>query len=160
MRKNAKSAYEGTAAEQEFISLRGDNFIRKATKEENIFEHWDILDKEFGHVDVKAAKRKYRHGPVDNTIWWELRTVKRPPEWKSVDGWGVPNDVARYIAVKAEDFFYLVNPETIINIVRDKCVDYFRGEWGLHTRPNRGDLMTILPLDFIQEHAKYEVKYV
>ena len=78
MMKMNSSFIEGTQSEKEFISLRGSSFIRKATKAEDINEHWDVLDKEFGRVDVKAAKRKYRNGPIDYTIWWELRTVKRP----------------------------------------------------------------------------------
>ena len=51
-KKNASSIREGTAAEKEFIKLRGDNFVRSATREEDIFEHWDVLDKDFGKVDV------------------------------------------------------------------------------------------------------------
>ena len=66
--KNTKSYREGTEAEQEFIYLRGDKFVRAADRNENINEHWDILDSEFGRVDVKAAKRKYRNGPVDYTF--------------------------------------------------------------------------------------------
>jgi len=153
-----KSMREGTEAEQEFIALRGENIVRKATRDEDIHEHWDVLDKEFGRVDVKAAKRKYRNGPVDDTIWWELVTVKRPPQWKSKDGWGVPNSVDRYVAIKTHKYFYLVNPEKIIDTIREKCKEYYRGEWGLHTRPNRGDLMTILPLEFLQEHADYKLE--
>ena len=56
-KRNTKSYLEGTSAEQEFAALRGDNYVRKSTKDEDIHEHWDVLDKEFGRVDVKAAKR-------------------------------------------------------------------------------------------------------
>jgi hypothetical protein len=156
--KNAKSYREGTEAEQEFIYLRGDKFVRAADRNENINEHWDILDSEFGRVDVKAAKRKYRNGPVDYTLWWELKTVKRPPNNESTKGWGVPNGVDRYIAVKTEDYFYLVKPEKVIDEINDKCKEYYRGEFGLHTRPNRGDLMTILPLSFVEKHADHKLK--
>ena len=93
------SFIEGTQSEKDFINLRGSSFIRKSTKDEDINEHWDILDKEFGRVDVKAAKRKYRNGPIDYTIWWELRTVKRPPHWKASLGWGVPNGIDRLIPI-------------------------------------------------------------
>ena len=60
---------QGDKAEQEFIRLRGDNFIRKATFDEDVNEHWDVLDKEFGKVDVKSGKRRSHKGPVDYTIW-------------------------------------------------------------------------------------------
>ncbi len=154
---NTKSYKEGTEAEQEFIKLRGDNFIRPATRDENIFEHWDVLDEKFGKVDVKAAKRKYRNGPIDHTIWWELKTVKRPPTNKSENGWGVPNGIDRYIAVRSPNAFYLVKPEDIIGEIEDKCKEYYRGEFGLHTRPNRGDLLTILPLDLIINKSDHVV---
>ena len=153
-----RSYSEGTAAEREFITLRGDNFIREANWNENVNEHWDVLDKEFGRVDVKAAKRKYRNGPIDYTIWWELKTVKRPPNYESAKGWGVPNDIDRYIAIKTEECFCLIKPEKIIDILREKCKKHYRGEFGLHTRPNRGDLMTILPLSFLQQYADHNLE--
>ena len=156
--KNSQSVYEGTEAEKLFRKLRGDNFVRRATREEDMNEHWDVLDSEFGRVDVKAAKRKFRSGPVDYTIWWELKTVKRPPNWKSKSGWGVPNEVDRLIAVRAEDAFYLVNPSDIIKPLREKCTEYYRGDFGLHSRPDRGDLMTILPLSFIVKNSVGKVR--
>lgn len=157
-RRNYFSYKEGNNAEKEFISLRGDNFIREANRKENIHEHWDVLDKEFGRVDVKAAKRKNRNGPIDYTIWWELRTVKRPPNNEPQKGWGVPNGIERMIAVRSEDSFYLIKPEDIYEDLRSRCVDYFRGEFGLHTRPDRGDLMTILPLDYVIDNSIHVVK--
>lgn len=154
----SKSYREGSAAEQEFIYLRGDSFIRAANKYENIHEHWDVLDSEFGRVDVKAAKRMYRNGPIDYTIWWELRTVNRPPDNKPSKGWGVPNGIDRYIAVRTEGCFYLIKPENIIDKLRARCKQYYRGEFGLHTRASRGDLTTILPLSFVQDNANHILK--
>lgn len=153
-----KSFSEGRSAEKEFISLRGDNFIRKATRNEDIFEHWDVLDKEFGKVDVKAAKRFSRRGPIDYTIWWELRTVYRPPNNESAKGWGVPNGIDRFVAVRGENEYYLINPSDIYEDLQKRCTEYFKGEFGLLTRPGRGDLVTILPLDYVQEHATHVVK--
>jgi len=157
-KRNAFSIREGTAAEKEFIKLRGNNFVRSATRDEDIFEHWDVLDKEFGKVDVKAAKRFERRGPVDYTIWWELRTVKRPPNWKPTKGWGVPNGVDRFVAVRAKEAFYLLDPSDIIDDLRKRCTDYFKGEFGLLTRPGRGDLVTILPLDHVIENSRHTVE--
>jgi len=156
--RNAGNFAEGRAAEEEFISLRGNNFIRKATLDEDRNEHWDVLDKEFGRVDVKAAKRKYRRGPIDFTIWWELRTVKRPPKMQPQKGWGVPNGIDRLIAVRSSDSFYLLKPEDIIEDLRKRCTEYYRGEFGLYTRGEREDLMTILPLNYVKEHARHVVK--
>jgi hypothetical protein len=157
---NHNSFKRGREAEEEFIALRGDNFLRRATKQEDIHEHWDILDKEFGRVDVKAAKGKWRNGGIDHTIWWELKTVKRPPKYVSAKGWGVPNGIDRYIAITTEDSFYLVNPAKVIDKLREKCKKFYRGEFGLHTRDGRGDLTTILPLSFLQEYSDHRLERV
>ncbi len=152
--RNQKSVTEGTDAEKHFISLRGSNFIRKSTREEDIHEHWDVLDKEFGRIDVKAAKRMFRGGDIDHTIWWELKTVNRPPDWKPKKGWGVPNGIDRLIAVRGENAFYLIRPESIIDDLRERCTKYYRGEFGLYGREGRGDLTTILPLWYVEENAE------
>jgi len=149
---------QGNQAEQEFIKLRGDNFIRKANFEEDVNEHWDVLDKEFGKVDVKSGKRRSHKGPVDYTIWWELRTVKRPPDNKPQEGWGVPNGIERMIAVRSEDSFYLIDPEDIIDDLRARCSYKNKGNFCLYSRPGREDLITILPLDYVKEYAKHVVK--
>ena len=149
---------QGNQAEQEFIKLRGKNFIRKATFDEDVNEHWDVLDKEFGKVDVKSGKRRSHKGPVDYTIWWELRTVKRPPDNKPKEGWGVPNGIERLIAVRSEDSFYLIDPEDIIDDLRERCSYKNKGDFCLYSRPGKEDLITILPLDYVKEYAKHVVK--
>lgn len=149
---------QGNQAEQEFIKLRGKNFIRKATFDEDVNEHWDVLDKEFGKVDVKSGKRRSHKGPVDYTIWWELRTVKRPPDNRPKEGWGVPNGIERLIAVRSEDSFYLIDPEDIIDDLRERCSYKNKGNFCLYSRPGREDLITILPLDYVKEYAKHVVK--
>jgi hypothetical protein len=149
---------EGRQAEEYFVKLRGNKIIRKASKEEDMNEHWDYLDEELGKVDVKAAKRKYRGGPIDYTIWWELLTVKRPPKNKPMKGWGVPNKLDRVIAVKSPEGFYILDPVDVYPDLKLKCKGYGRGEFLLHKRPNRGDLMTILPLSYVKEKSKCLIK--
>ena len=148
---------EGKEAENMFIIMRGDNFIRRSNRNEDIHEHWDVLDRELGKVDVKASKRLYRHGDVDDTVWWELKTVKRPPNGKSKKGWGVPNGIDRFIAVKIRDTFLLIKPENIIEDLRKRCTSFYRGEFGLHSRPGRGDLTTILPHSYIYNNYTFGV---
>jgi hypothetical protein len=157
MTRNKQSVIEGDSAENEFANLRKDTFVRLATKEENIFEHWDLMDSELGRIDVKAPKRKHRGGDIDFHIWWELKTVKRPPKWQSVPGWGVPNGIDRLIAIRHTDAYYLINPEDIIEDLRQRCRDYSRKPFGLHARPDRGDLMTTLPIEYVQEHARHKL---
>jgi hypothetical protein len=157
MTRNKQSVIEGDSAENEFANLRKDTFVRLATKEENIFEHWDLMDSELGRINVKAPKRKHRGGDIDFHIWWELKTVKRPPKWQSVPGWGVPNGIDRLIAIRHTDAYYLINPEDIIEDLRQRCRDYSRKPFGLHARPGRGDLMTTLPIEYVQEHARHKL---
>ena len=155
--KNTESVREGTAAEKEFINLRRDTFVRLANREENILEHWDLMDSEFGRVDVKAAKRKHRGGDIDYHIWWELKTVIQKNAWVSAKGWGVPNGIDRLIAVRAEDAYYLIKPEDIIEDLRHKCRDYSSKPFGLYSRPGRGDLLTTLPIEYVIAHRRYKV---
>ena len=159
MTHQSKSRTEGTAAECEFIYLRGSFILRRATRDEDINEHWDVLDSEFGRVDVKAAKRRHRNGVVDFTVWWELMTVNRPPDNKPCIGWGIPNEVERFIAVRIAEGFYLINPSDILEDMRKI---YKRGKRGrlpfcLHGRPGRGDLMTILPRGYVKAKATHFV---
>ena len=51
----------------------------------------------------------------------------------------------------------MVNPANIIEDLRKRCTEYFKGEFGLLSRPGRGDLITILPLDYVKEHASHVV---
>ena len=51
-----------------------------------------------------------------------------------------------------------MNPSDIIKPLREKCTEYYRGDFGLHSRPDRGDLMTILPLSFIVENSVGKVR--
>jgi hypothetical protein len=152
----SQSYNEGNQSESEFIKLRSSNFIRKATKLEDINEHWDVLDKELGRVDVKAAKRLNRYGPVDYTVWWELRTVKRPPDWNPTLGWGVPNGVDRLIAVRVAEGYHLLKPEDLVDDLKSVLArnEYGKEPFKLYGRKDRGDLMTILPLDFIKTKSR------
>lgn len=146
------SIKEGMSAEEEFIALRGDNFVRKADRKEDWYEHWDVLDKELGHIDVKAAKRKYRNGPIDYSIhWWEFKNVS------GRQGWGVPNKVDRFIALRLEDRFILVDPRKVNDVLLSKCTQHFRGPYGLNTRPNRKDLAAMVPVEFFLDYVEHEV---
>jgi len=142
----------GVSAELEFVGLRGDKILRMATRDEDMNEHWDVMDAEFGRVDIKGPKSTHRHGDTDYALWWELRTVNRPTPQK---GWGVPNGIDRMIALRSQKGFHLINPSDIIDDLRARCTKYYKGPFGLHTRPNRGDLMTILPLSYVEENQRH-----
>lgn len=149
-RKYTTSFSEGVNTEQEFIDLLGDTFVRKATRSEDMTEHWDVLDDTFGKVDVKAPKRKYRGGPIDYSIhWWEFKNVL------GRRGWGEPNGTDRLIAFRLEDCFALVDPSTVNDLLLEKCTEHYRGLWGLNTRKGRQDLAAMIPSSFLKENATH-----
>ena len=55
---------------------------------------------------------------------------------------------------------YLIKPEDIIDDLRAKYSFDRIGHFRLMTRPNRGDLITTLPLDYVIEHARHKVEVV
>lgn len=152
----------GKFAEDRFVQLRRSHIIRVANDEENIHEHWDVLDDTFGRIDVKSAKRMHRGGEIDYTVWWELRTVARPPDNKPKAGWGIGNCIRRYIAVRLREGYYLLSPEEVTADLRwmkeNGQLNAGRGEFLLHQRPDRGDLMTILPEAYVREAARHFVR--
>jgi hypothetical protein len=116
-------------------------------------QHWDVMDRELGNIDVKAGKRKYRGGPVDYSIhWWEFKNVA------GRIGWGSPNGIDRLIAFRMEDNFTLVDPAKVCGLLLEKCTEHFRGVWGLNTRPKRKDLAAMIPSSFLTEHAEHVIK--
>lgn len=146
-----KSFEEGISIEDEFINLRGDKFIRKSTRQEDMKEHWDVLDSELGRIDIKAPKRVYRGGPIDYSIhWWEFKNVT------GKDGWGMPSGVDRLIAFRIIDGFILVDPTIITPILQERCTQHYRGLWGLNTRKGRSDLAALIPIEFLAEHVQDE----
>jgi len=151
--KYTKSFQFGTETEQEFINLRGNNFIREASRSENMNEHWDVEDKEFGKVDIKAPKRKNRNGPINYDIhWWEFTNVNGKP------GWGTPNGIKRFIALRLKDKFILVDPEKVNPLLKDKCTSHYKGLWGLNTRRTRSDLAAMVPVEFFIKHADHTIE--
>jgi hypothetical protein len=160
--RDASCKEQGEQAEQLFARLRGEKIVRPATQIENRDEHWDLLDKDFGKVDVKSAKRLRRNGGVDYTIWWELKTVKRPPDNKPQRGWGVGNGMRRYIALRLPEGFYLLSPEEVSEDLRlmNRRAEMPRGrcEFGLYSREGREDLMTILPDSYVRKNARHFVE--
>jgi hypothetical protein len=143
--KDSTCKEQGEKAEALFRRLRAEKIERIASDLENRDEHWDVLDAEFGRVDVKSAKRLHRTGEIDYTIWWELKTVKRPPLNQSQRGWGVG--------------IYLMSPEEVaedLRIMNRRApLPRRRCEFGLYTRDGRDDLVTILPDSYVRKNARH-----
>jgi hypothetical protein len=157
--KDSTCKEQGEKAEALFRRLRAEKIERIASDLENRDEHWDVLDAEFGRVDVKSAKRLHRTGEIDYTIWWELKTVKRPPLNQSQRGWGVGNGIRRFVAVRLPEGFYLMSPEEVaedLRIMNRRApLPRRRCEFGLYTREGRDDLVTILPDSYVRKNARH-----
>lgn len=140
---------KGLAAEERFIKMAGKSFIRKATKMEDIYQHWDILTKE-SKIDVKAMKKMRRHDDrVDpNMHFYEFKNVR------GENGWGVPNDTPRMIAFEVPYGFILVNPEDVFTKIMAKCTSHGYGYFQLRDRKKYGrdDLFTKVPVSFLEEN--------
>lgn len=156
------SQREGGESVEVFCQARAGKVLRRATRDEDMNEHWDVLDAEFGRVDVKSAKRFKRGEGIDFTAWWEIKTVKRPPFYKSQNGWGMGNGIRRFIALRLEEGFYLMSPEEVAEDLRlmnqRAALPKGRGEFCLHTREGRDDLTTILPETYVRKNARHFVR--
>ena len=152
---------QGEQAEVLFSKIRGTKITAKASPEQNRDEHWDIYDSDFGRIDVKSPKRFKRNGELNFTAWWELKTVKRPPENIPARGWGVGNGIRRYVAVSLVEGFYLLSPEEVhwdlVLMHKRAALPRGKAELHLYSRVGRGDLLTILPHDYVRKNARYYV---
>ncbi len=162
---NPISYVQGKQAEDLFVSIPNVELVRKATLNEDMLEHWDVLVniKDFGthKIDVKSKKRKYRH-PQDTTtkneaIWWELQTVRRP-DGKNYTGWGVPNGIDRKIALQGNHSFVIVDPSVVYpEIMKNLQNSYGREYWQKCTRGTHNDLITSVPPKWIMQFVEHKL---
>lgn len=132
----------GRNAEQRFAAtLTNPKF---PTDEEDINEHWDVMDSMGYRYDVKAMK-KYRREDAkatDRLHWVELRNVNGKLGWLY--------GKAYYIAFETRSWWIVVKREDLVKFVEGAI-------WGngakierpkpyeLYQRPERQDLMTVIP---------------
>ena len=132
----------GKSVEAQFAALLNDPVM--ATKEQDIHEHWDVMDVMGLKYDVKGMK-KYRRSddnPTDRLHWIELRNVN------GKSGWLYGN--ADIIAFETRKWWLLVDREDLVQFVEGildgwevttlKPVPY-----EIYQREGRNDLLTILP---------------
>lgn len=109
----SNSYTEGKVAEQCFKERAEDNgweYIRDATRSEDITSHWDQLyiepDNGIVSVDIKAHKHVYRHGPLlKDRFWVEFRNVNGRPGWLYGE--------AKYIAFEYFGAWYIYDREIL-----------------------------------------------
>lgn len=103
MAKNSREIKIGNQAEESFKKLF--TCIRRATKEEDILEHWDleaIIEDKNVKVDVKAVKNENRYDPYpnENFHWVEIQNVNGDRGWLYGD--------SDLIVFETLDYFILV----------------------------------------------------
>lgn len=132
---------QGKSVEAKFASvLSGAVF---ATKEEDMHEHWDVMDNMGVKYDVKGMK-KYRRSddkPTDRLHWIELRNVN------GKNGWLYGN--AGVIVFETRKWWLLVEREDLVQFIEGIIWGEETTEkpepYKLYQREGRQDLLTILP---------------
>lgn len=132
---------EGKTVEQQFAALLNDPVM--ATKEQDMHEHWDVMDAMGLKYDVKGMK-KYRRSddkPTDRLHWIELRNVN------GKNGWLYGN--ADIIAFETRKWWILVERNDLVQFVQGVIFGDFTVDkpepYKLYQREGRQDLLTILP---------------
>ena len=133
---------EGKTVEQRFAALLNDPVM--ATKEQDIHEHWDVMDVMALKYDVKGMK-KYRRSddkPTDRLHWIELRNVN------GKNGWLYGN--ADIIAFETRKWWILVEREDLVQFVEGildgwEVTTLKPMPYEIYQREGRNDLLTILP---------------
>lgn len=103
MVRNDEQIKKGQETELKFLEKFP--LVRRATKEEDIYEHWDVMvniDGDVVKVDVKGTKNDNRFDPYpnENIHWIEIQNADGNTGWLYGD--------SDLIAFETEDYFILV----------------------------------------------------
>lgn len=133
-----KSHDYGEAAEKRFASLLFCPVA--ATRDENVFEHWDVADGKLKY-DVKAMKKFRRSGdyPTDRIHYVELKNVNGEKGWLY--------GKADYIAFETRSYWVIVSRQKLQDMIEGIDMEICSEPqiYKLYTRRNRSDLMTVVP---------------
>lgn len=132
----------GKTVEQQFSSILSGAVF--ATREQDIHEHWDVMDEMGVKYDVKGMK-KYRRSddkPTDRLHWIELRNVNGKNGWLYGD--------ADVIAFETRKWWLLVDREDLVQFVEGildgwEVTTLKPMPYEIYQREGRQDLLTILP---------------
>lgn len=127
------SLKQGKKKEVEFSKLFKD--VVFADKNQDMNEHWDVCVK----YDVKSIKRKDRGGDVDeNYHWVEIKNVNGDQGWLY--------GKADYFAFEIEDYWIIVCPDRLKELVSEKCsgTSYSPSLHRFYTRNGRKDVITMV----------------
>lgn len=139
--------WEESMADGRSVELRFSSTLTNpvfATKEEDIHEHWDLMDSMGYRYDVKAMK-KYRRSdekPTDRLHYVELRNVHGKAGWLY--------GKAYYIVFETRSWWIVVKREDLVQFI-EGIVDGWEvtipkpEPYQLYQREGRQDLMTVIP---------------
>jgi len=132
----------GRNAEQRFAAtLTNPKF---PTDEEDINEHWDVMDSMGYRYDVKAMKKYRREDPepTDRLHWVELRNVNGKLGWLY--------GKAYYIAFETRNWWIVVRREDLVKFIEGvldgwEITTLKPMPYEIYQREGRQDLLTIIP---------------
>ncbi len=131
----------GQRAEQRFAQL----LIKPefSTPEQDMTEHWDVMDVNGRRYDVKAMKKWKRADPepTDRMHYVELRNVNGELGWLYGE--------ADYIAFETRQYWLVVNRRFLMAFIEGATEKNERSDkptvYKLYQRNGRKDLMTVVP---------------
>jgi len=139
-----KCYIEGRDAEQRFASKHLSN-IHWSTKQQDMFEHWDVEGVFNGNkykFDVKTTKRN-----TEDSTWVEGTNVNGDLGW--VKG------IADYIVFERIDSWLVVDRKQLLNMTMEKLkqnnFQKGKGIYLIYQRNNRKDKITIVPFNDMKE---------
>lgn len=126
---------KGRVPEKAFASIF--NRTEPSTKEQDIFEHFDLSIK----VDVKGLKKINRSDekPNEQFHYIEIKNVNGKVGWMY--------GKADFFAFETNDYWILVGKKQLQELIAEKCAkkEKGRGIYQLRQREGRQDLITIVP---------------
>jgi hypothetical protein len=131
----------GQTAEERFASLLEGS--RRATTQEDMHGHWDVMSATGMKFDVKAMKKWKRADPepTDRIHFVELRNVQGKLGWLYGE--------ADYIAFETRAHWIVVPRQKLVFFVEGATEKNERSEkpavYKLYQREGRKDLMTVVP---------------
>ena len=157
--KWADSYKYGQEAEKRFAKLLPNPIW--ANRDQNMHEHWDVANGDSGiRYDVKAMKRvnKSDKDPTDLFHWIELKNVNVKAGWLYGE--------ADYFSFETKNYWLLV-PRQKLQIrmhdidmekstILEACTT--REIYKLYTRPNRKDLISLIPIEDIDSLSARRLK--
>ena len=156
-----KSFLEKGKKVEEKFSQDCDEFIRNATKNEDIYQHWDVIVKinnEKMKVDVKGIKRIRRNEPLDETIHWiEIKRSKKYLGWLYGQ--------ADCFAFEMNDKWIVVGKEELQDFIAKNTIKEYKNVptlYHLYKRPSKmfdgNNVLTLVESEKLIKISKYIVQ--